>query len=104
MVSPQFFQIRVSDLRYRRVKHGIDPSQANIQAGRSTEELLRYDPDDPIRGEPYYTGDEDPSGPARGLQVMGGHHRLHELYTRYRRGEVDGAIQVDVQYEPWEYQ
>jgi hypothetical protein len=100
--SPLRFRIKIKDLEYRRIKHGIDPDQAHSQASRSTDDLIRYDPDDPIRGDTYWVGNEEPGEPARGLQVMGGHHRLQELHNRYLEGIVDGDLEVEVQYERWQ--
>jgi hypothetical protein len=45
-------------------------------------------------------GTEHP-GPAQGLRVMGGHHRLNELYRRFVRGEIDGELEIAVLYERW---
>ena len=33
---------------------------------------------------------------------MGGHHRLNELYQRFQGGELEGDLQINVQYEPWD--
>jgi hypothetical protein len=93
----------VKYLKYAIKKHGIDPEQAESQAGRPTKDLVRYDPKDPIRGEWFYTLHEtDPNGPPQGVRVMGGHHRLNELYNRYERGEISGELEVPIKIVPWE--
>ena len=95
----EIFEIEAQFLRHREVRHGIDPGQALAQAGRSTEDLLRFDPSDPIRGDLFWIGIGD--GPAQGLRVMGGHHRLNEIYQRYLRGEISGNVKVPVLHEDW---
>ncbi len=98
-VQPNLFYIKVKNLGARIPKHDTYPDQAASQAGRTTEDLLRFDPDDPISGQPYQVGNED-GGPWQGLVVQGGNHRLNELYQRFLRGEISGELDVPVLYEP----
>jgi hypothetical protein len=103
--DPQFMQnVRVRNLQDAITKHPIFEAQAAAQKLRSTEELLRYDPTDPIRGEPFRTGKPDEGdGSWQGVKIMGGHHRLNELYQRYLQGELDGNTVVKVLYEKADY-
>lgn len=74
--------------------HPLDPRQAAVQRQRSTAELLRYDPEDPIAGSRFWREGDSQNWPGSGIRIVNGHHRVYELYRRYLHGEIPGDTLV----------
>lgn len=91
------WEVRIRNLRGAVPRHPLFPEQEEVQRGRSTDELLHYDPDDPISGVPFQLGvpEEETLG-WQGVMITGGHHRLAELYRRYQVGLLTGEETVRI--------
>ncbi|MBD3259553.1 hypothetical protein GF371_02870 [Candidatus Woesearchaeota archaeon] len=76
-------------------KHSLRADQAERQANRTTEDLLRFDPKDPIKGRRIWRPKDTGRAPASGLIVTEGHHRLNEIYKRYLKGEISGDTLIE---------
>lgn len=70
--------------------HPITPVQAAAQERRSSEDLMKYDRDDPIMIKRVHRIGDKGNAPNSLLQIKNGHHRLYELYKRYLRGDISG--------------
>lgn len=68
------------------IKHSWNITQLESLKSVSTEFLVNYNADDPIRGHRFFIGSED--APALGIAIIAGHHRIYELYRRFIRGEL----------------
>jgi len=77
-------------------KHSLRADQAERQAKRSTEDLIKFDPDDPIRGRRFWRPKDTGKAPASGLIISDGHHRLNEIYRRYLLGEISGNTLIEI--------
>ncbi len=77
------------------MKHPINERQAELQAKRSTEDLLKIDRKDPVAGGRKFRKEDDTAYPGSILVVTNGHHRLYELYKRYLQGKISGDTLVE---------
>lgn len=86
--NPQIGEVNAGDLAgaIRGRKHGIFPEQAEKIQKMSTEELLRFRPEDPISGN--IQGD--------GFNITGGHHRLNEIIRRVEAGALPPDTKVRI--------
>jgi len=76
--NPRVGEINAGDVAggIKGRKHGIFPDQAEGVAKLSNEDLIRFNPEDPIGG--HIQGD--------GFDITGGHHRLNEIIRRVEAG------------------
>jgi hypothetical protein len=90
--NPQFFLAYVKELSpvTVRVKHQINEMQLKDAQQRKTEELMRYDPTDPIAGYRQFGENDNPAYPGSMIILTAGHHRVFELYKRFMKKEIDG--------------
>lgn len=77
------------------MKHPINEKQAELQAKRSTEDLLKMDKKDPVAGGRKFRKEDDTVYQGSILIVTNGHHRLCELYKRYLQGKISGNTLVE---------
>jgi len=90
--SPDYFYVMVKELNPLQTKylHPLDPRQLENQKKRSTEDLLKPDPTDPVSGYRVFEPGDKTIYPGSGIRIINGHHRTFELYRRYLNGKLDG--------------
>jgi hypothetical protein len=86
--NPRVAEINAGDIAgaVKGQKHGIFPDQAESISRMSNEELLRFNPNDPISG--VIQGD--------GFSITGGHHRLNEIARRVEAGLLPADTKVRI--------
>ena len=87
-----YFYIMVKELGPHQVKykHQFNMRQFKEQQDRSSEDLMKFDPDDPITGKRSIAHGDIAAYPASDLHILEGHHRTFEIYRRFLKGEIDG--------------
>jgi len=98
MPKEGFFFAYVKELSPVNVKqlHPVNPKQAENQMQRSTEDLIKIDPDDPISGYRVFGPHDDSTLPGSRIVLIRGHHRVAELYRCYLQGELSGETLVPI--------
>jgi len=77
-------------------KHMLAFAQSKFQEERPTEKLLRYDEADPIIGRRVFREKDSVKYPGSLILLLDGHHRTHEIYRRYLKGEIKGNVIVEL--------
>ena len=100
------FYCMIREFHPRKIysKHVWNEIQAGPQRDRPTKDLVSYSELDPIAGHRFFTTDPiEKHGPAVGIAIFAGHHRIYELYRRYLNdklknfkfeGEKNGNVKV----------
>lgn len=93
-VSSDYFYIMVKELNpvQTRYLHPFDSHQLERQQARSTEDILKFDAEDPITGMRQYAAGDNATFPGSSLRILAGHHRTFELYRRFLQGKISGDL------------
>ncbi|MDP3729088.1 MAG: hypothetical protein Q8R18_06595 [bacterium] len=84
------FMIREFHPRKIDAKHPWNEIQLTSLRELSTEEILAKASEDPLSGFRFFiTDDIRIYGPATGIEIKSGHHRVYELYRRYINGLLE---------------
>lgn len=76
--------------------HPINQLQMQNQRMRGTKALITYDSKDPISGRRAFRTKDYGPGPASKILITKGHHRVHEIISRYLSGELNGDTLLEI--------
>lgn len=82
--NPKLETVTAEDLVNFIPKHGINDMQLTQIAELSNEDLIKFRGDDPIS--------------ANGLDVTGGHHRMHEILRRVKAGTISPDTPIKIMF------
>jgi len=84
-----FFMIREFHPRKIQGKHPWNEIQISSLRELSIEEILAKNSEDPLSGNRFFILEDEGLGPATGVGIKTGHHRVYELYRRFINGMLE---------------
>ncbi len=93
------FYIKVKELipgKTLILKQPVNPVQSRTHQERTNEQLMKYDEKDPISGRRFFRDKDTGKGPASGIVITQGHHRIHEIIRRYLSGRINGETLIEI--------
>lgn len=93
-----WFPVKVMELNAMNtmvVLHPLTKVQYENQIKRPTKDLLKKDETDPMSGYRVMREGDKAKWASSMIYLRAGHHRAHEIYSRYLQGKIDGETLIE---------